>query len=92
VKRKMFYYFTPLPNGSFANEVETQPLPTYPYSMRFKSYDDMLYYRDAKKQFIQSTKIPIDCDRCPLGSMCSFITYMDDCCSLTWKKIWEYVK
>ena len=94
MRRKTFFYYTLLLNGNYCYESVSAPLPTYPYALRFKSYQDMLYYRDAKKEFIQSTKIPVHCTVCPIVYVCDDIRVSagDATCRKGWRKIWEYVK
>lgn len=70
-------------------------LKTYPHALRFKTRSDICFYFKARKDFIQSTKIPASCDACPLAhEMCDLsirygVKYQ---CRRIWCKIWEYVK
>lgn len=91
-KDRIFAYYVLLPNGRSAREIVSARLPTYPSSMRFESFDDMAYYYHAKRQFIQSTKIPDSCHICPVVDVCVCATYGKSNCRNTWRKIWEYHK
>lgn len=89
--KTLYSYYELLPNGTFCSQVVNQPLPTYPRSLRFKRYEDMVYYTRAKAAFIRSTIIPTGCDKCPTEGLCGRFhgTIM---CRKMWRKIWEYVK
>jgi hypothetical protein len=70
---------------------------TYPRALRFESARFATYYRDAKREFVQSTKIPATCIDCPIHLPCLLELDGRECCGitecrLTWRKIWEYVK
>ena len=90
-RKTVILYYTILPNGNFCSEVVNAPLPTYPHALRFDSYKSMELYSNAKSNFIQSTKIPASCEKCPVDSLCGGYheTIM---CHVLWRKIWEYVK
>lgn len=90
----LYWQKAKLSDNSYYHTFCDKKLPTYPHAMRFETSHDLDMYLEAKKQFIQSTKIPASCDKCPLSS----VEY--DCtgynatimCRVIWRKIWEYVK
>lgn len=74
-------------------EVKTRdPLPTYPKTLRFKKPEDCKRLVDAYKSFIQSTKIPENCAKCPQNGICRTTFHGARKCRITWRKIWEYTK
>ena len=66
-------------------------LPTYPYAMRFESVHDLDKYIEARESFVQSTKTPASCKKCPIDSLCGGY-HQTIMCKVLWRKIWEYVK
>lgn len=82
-------------NGTHVYKIKTIiKHETYPKALRFKTAEECIKLARARKQFIQSTKIPVNCKACPLCETtieCKGYrgTIM---CRITWRKIWEYVK
>jgi len=91
--RPFLYYEIDSKNNAIIH-LHSKRQPTYPRALRFNSAENRRMYLEAKKQFIQSTKIPASCDACPLAhEMCDLsIRYGENQCRRIWRKIWEYVK
>jgi len=96
MRRKLHFYHEPSARNTCNVVAYKKAMPVYPKAIRFciTKYMDAYAYMQGIAEFIQSTKIPESCKKCPIydtAFMCNGHcgTVM---CHLAWRKIWEYVK
>lgn len=87
----MYRYYEPDELTDYTICFTSKRLATYPKVLRFGSFADKELYRKAKESFIQSTKIPASCDKCPINYDCQKKP-QGLLCRRTWGRIWEYVR